>query len=173
MKLSPHLGTSDRLLRAATLYHREARKCIKGKAYLAAVVLKAAALEAALQSMCAVYTKDVRKTAVYRAKKFRRKRDRVLEFTFKQLIDIASELNWFPTKRTSWAGRRTTLAGFAHEVREVRNFIHPGRFAKDRKPMKFSKGTYEAVDEVCDVANSWLIHRVEQGLLKAMEREKK
>ena len=31
------LGTSDRLLLAATLYHREARKCVTGKAYLAAV----------------------------------------------------------------------------------------------------------------------------------------
>lgn len=146
---------------------------MKGKAYLAAVVMQVAALEAALQSMCAVYLDDVKKTTVYQAKRFRRKRNRALEFTLKQLIDIAAELGWFPPKRMTWAGRRTNLAGFAHEVREFRNFVHPGRLAKDRTPPKFSKGMYEVVYEICEVANSWLIHRVEQGLLKVMQREER
>ena len=146
---------------------------MKGKAYLAAVVMEVAALEAALQSMCGIYLTDVKKTAVYRAKKFRRKRDRALEFTLKQLIDVAAELGWLPPKRTTWAGKRSDLAGFTHEVREFRNFVHPGRFAKERTTMKFSKGTYDVVYEICDVANSWLLRRIEQGLLKAMEREER
>jgi len=135
--------------------------------------MQVAALEATLQSMCAIYTDDVKKTMVYRAKKFRRKRNRALEFTMKQLIDIAAELGWFPPKRFTWAGKRSDVAGFTHEIRDFRNYVHPGRLARDRTPPGFSKGAYEVVYEVCDVANSWLLHRVEQGLLRAMEREKK
>jgi hypothetical protein len=103
MKSSPSFGTSDRLLHAATRFHREARKCVKGKAYLAAVVMQVAALETALQSMCAIYLSDVKKTTVYQAKRFRRKRNRALEFTLKQLIDIAAELGWFLTMTTALA----------------------------------------------------------------------
>jgi putative transposase len=38
---------------------------------------------------------------------------------------------------------------------------------------RFSKATFEGVYEIFDVANSWLLQRVHQGLLKAMEREEK
>jgi hypothetical protein len=62
-------STFDRLVRAATLYHREAKKCLRGKAYLAAVVVQVAALEAGLQAMCSMYGKDVKKTSVYQKKK--------------------------------------------------------------------------------------------------------
>ncbi len=124
--------------------------------------------------MCFIFPKDVKKTAVYRRKQFRGKRNRALEFSLKQLIDIAAELSWFPTKKTTWAGKRATLAGFSHEIREVRNLVHPGKSARERAGMmKFTKGVYEVVYEVFDVATSWLRHRVEQNLLKAMEREKR
>jgi hypothetical protein len=32
---------------------------------------------------------------------------------------------------------------------------------------------YAVVYDVIDVANSWLLHRVEKSLLRAMQREKK
>ncbi len=117
--------------------------------------------------MCTIYRDDVKKTTVYQKKKFRRKRDRALEFTLYQLINIARELGWFPPKLITWASKRTDLAGFTHEIRKARNFVHPGRWAKERyDPMKFSIGTYDVVLEVCEVANSWLV-------LKRMEREKR
>jgi hypothetical protein len=43
---------SDRLTKLASFYHREARKCLKGRAYLAACVMHGAALEASLHAMC-------------------------------------------------------------------------------------------------------------------------
>jgi len=136
--------------------------------------MQVSALEAALQAMCFIYPNDVKKTAVYRNKKFRGTRNKALEFSLKQLIDIAAELSWFPSKQITWAGKRATLAGFSHEIREVRNLVHPGKSARERSPMmKFTKGIYEVVYEVFDVATSWLRHRVEQGLLKAMEREER
>jgi len=167
-------STFDRLVRAATLYHREAKKCLRGKAYLAAVVVQVAALEAGLQAMCLMYGKDVKKTSVYQKKKFHRQRDRWLELTLDQLIRIARELQWFPAKRITWAGKRADLAGFAHEARKLRNFVHPSRMAMEREnTTKFSKGTYDVVFEIFDVASSWLLHRVERSISRSMEREEK
>lgn len=163
---------SDRLIGIAHRYHREARKCKRGKAYLAASVMQVAALEAGLQTMCCLFPNEVKKTTVYARKHFRGKRYRALEFSLSQLINIADELAWFPPKRITWAGKRATLAGFSHEIRKVRNFVHPGVWARERStPHRFTKGVYEVVYEVFDVANSWLLHRVEQSLLKTMGKE--
>ncbi len=166
------MGVSDRLIELATFYHREARRCAQGRAYLAAVVMQVAALEASLQAMCAIYNEEVTKTAVYRQKRFHSKQNRVLEFSLNQLLNIAAELSWFPSERVTWGGKKVDLAGIAHEIRKLGNLVRPGEWAGERRSMaKFTKGEYEVVYEVFDVASSWLLRRVEQGLLKAMKPE--
>jgi len=168
------MNISDRLSELMAAYRREARKCSKAKAYLAATVMEVSALEAGLQAMCFLYPNEIKRTSVYARKRFRGRRKKALEFSLYQLIDIAEELGWFPPKRTTWAGKRATVGGFSHEIRKVRNFVHPGVWARERtNPLKFTKGIYGVVYEVADVANSWLLHRVEKNLLKAMKREEK
>ncbi len=164
------MNISDRLIKLAVFYDREATKCVRGRAYLAACVMQGAALEASLHAMCFLYPDNVKKTTVYKAKRFRRKRSKALDFKFVELINIADELVWFPSKRITW-GKRTTLAGFAHELRKLRNFVHPSVWAR-KKPdmMKFTKKVYGVVYEIFDVANSWLLHRVNQSLSKGIER---
>jgi hypothetical protein len=163
------MNISDRLGELAKYYHNEARKCAHGRAYLGATVFEMAALEAMLQAMCFIYQTHVKGTTVYWQKRFRRKRYKALEFKLYELINIASELSWFPSKRIKWGGKTANLAGFSHEVRKIRNLIHSGKWAMQRaESLKFSKGVYGVVLEVCDVANSWLLHRVERSLLKAM-----
>jgi hypothetical protein len=145
-----------------------------GGAYLAACVMQGAALEGSLHAMCFLYPRDVKKATVYKTKLkrgFRRKRNKALEFKYAELINIADELSRFPPKRITW-GKRTTLAGFAHELRKLRNYVHPGVWAPAQpQTMKFTKGVYDVAYEIFDVANSWLIHRVEVSLKKRMERE--
>lgn len=164
------MTVSDRLNKIAVTYRREARKCERNKAYLAAVVMEVSALEATLQALCLVYPEEMKKTTVYAKKKFRGKRNRALEFSLNQLINIAHEAQWLPSKQFTWAGKRTTLAGYSHEIRKVRNRVHPGDWARERDPLKFTKGVYQVVYEVVDVVNSWLLHRVERDLAKAVER---
>jgi hypothetical protein len=166
------VGTSDRLEQIAEKYLREARKCVKAKAYLAAVIMEVSAFEAMLQSMCCVYPEDVKQTSTYQRKRFRRKRNKALELSLSELINIAREARWFPQRRINWTGKRADLAGFAHEARKVRNFVHPGLWARQRDPLKFTDGIHRVVrDEIIDVAVSWLQHRVERSLLRKMKRE--
>lgn len=32
----------------------------------------------------------------------------------------------------TWVGKRATLAGFSHELRKVRHFVHPDVWARER-----------------------------------------
>lgn len=166
------LNIHDKLNGLMMAYHREARKCIRSKAYMAATVMHVAAFEAGLQLMCFSYPSQVKQTTVYAKKKFRGKRNRPLEFLLNQLINIAEELNWLPAKRIVWAGKRATIGGFSHEIRKVRNYVHPGEWARQICPLKFSKGVYSIVDEVIDVANSWLLSRIEMSISNSVNRKR-
>jgi hypothetical protein len=132
--------------------------------------MQVSALEAALQAMCFLYLNEVKRTTIFQRKRFKGTRYRALEFSLYELISIADELAWFPQKKINW-GKRTTLAGFAHEIRKLRNFVHPGRWARQRIPTRFSKKGHSAILEVFDVATSWLVHRVHQSLYKRMHKE--
>lgn len=83
------------------------------RAFLAACVMQAAALEGLLEAMCLLYPDQVNETVVYqrRSKRgFRRKRNRALDFSYAELINSAAELSWYPPKRVSgWAGGRPSL----------------------------------------------------------------
>ena len=164
------MHVADRLNEAATFYDKEARRCLKAKSYLAASIMQVSALEAALQAMCFLYSADIKRTTVYQRKRFRRRRYRALEFTLFELINIADQASWFPEKKINW-GKRTNLAGFAHEIRELRNFVHPGVLARERNPTKFSKDVYGVILEVFEVATSWLLHRIERSLRNRMKRD--
>lgn len=63
------------------------------------------------------------------------------------------------------------MASFVHELRKLRNYIHSGVIAPLNKPVKFTKGVFNVVFEIFDMANSWIIHRAEQNLVKRMEQE--
>jgi hypothetical protein len=103
--------------------------------------------------------------------KFRTKRNKALEFKYYKLINIADELSWFPPKRITW-GKRTPLAGFAHELRKLRNYVHPGVLAPERPTsMRFAKHVYNVAYEIFDVANSWLLHRVHESLRRRLEKD--
>ncbi len=168
------MGISDRLTKLAAFYDREALRCAKARAYFAAAVLQAAALEAMLHSMCSLYPEEVKKTTVYKGWKFKTKRNRFLEFKFAHLINIAKELKWFPPKQTTWAGSRGDLAHFADGMREIRNHVHADKWARQVSvPIVYRKGNWEMVKEIFEVAQGWLAHHVNQSLLRGIERSER
>lgn len=160
------MSISDRLIEIAGLDNREAARCRRARSYLPACIMQVSVLETALMAMCFLYPAQLRRTMVYKNKRFRRKRSKALDFTLFELIRIADELGWFPPKLISW-GKRTTLAGFAHEIRKLRNFVHPGVWAAERTgTTRFNRSTFEVVYEIYEVANSWIVHQVESDLAR-------
>jgi hypothetical protein len=59
------MNISDRINELMLSYRREARRCLRGKAYLAATVMQVAAFEAGLQAVCFLYPEEVKRTTVY------------------------------------------------------------------------------------------------------------
>ena len=170
------MDMSERLQKTARLYHIEARKCLRGKAYLAACVMQGAALEGLLQAMCFIYPEDVKKTAVYQKQQkrgFQKKRNRALEFKYWQIINIAAELEWFPPKKSVVWGKRTNVTGFVCELQKLRNYVHPGVRAPKDKPLKFTKEVFDVVFEIFEVATDWLLHHLHKSMLKKIERAEK
>jgi hypothetical protein len=86
------IGIADCLTKLAIFYDREALRCAKARAYFAAAVLQAAALEAMLHSMWPLFPEQVKKTTVHKGWKLKTKRNRFLKFKFAHLIKIAKEL---------------------------------------------------------------------------------
>jgi hypothetical protein len=169
--LAPPLDTSDRLAKISHFYHQEAERCARGRAYLAACVLAAAALEAILLSMCYIEDRKVRSTSVYKRRSFRSKRNRFLEFSLFQLIEVAAELNWISRKEIKLDRRKTTLKELMHGVRNTRNQIHPGVWAKEGGPHKVYRRTYAFVYDVFDITREWLLQGVELSIRQQMHRE--
>lgn len=169
--LAPPVDTSDRLAKISLFYHREAERCAQHRAYFSACILAAAALEASLLAMCYVEDRQVRSTTVHKQKKFKSKRNRFLEFNLFQLIEIAAELKWVPSKEIRLGKRRTTLQDLMHGVRETRNMIHPGVWANEGGPRRVYSATYALVYDVLDITRQWLLQRVELGLRQQMHRE--
>jgi hypothetical protein len=162
---------SDRLTRLAIFYNKEAGKCSSAKAYLAACIMQTSALEAMLDGMCFLFQEEAKRTPTYQKKKFRRKRSKALDFTLNELIKIADEAGWFPPKRITW-GKRATLAGFVHELRNLRNYVHPGKCAPEKPDtLKFNKRVFGVAMEIFEVAHAWLLHHIHIDLRKRLEKE--
>lgn len=124
-----------------------------------------------LLSMCYVEDRQVRSTLVYKQRKFRSKRNRFLEFNLFQLIEIAAELKWIPSKEIKLKRRKTTLRELMHGARDTRNMIHPGAWVRGGGPRRVYKESYAFVYDVFDLTRQWLLQRVELSLRQTMHRE--
>jgi len=114
------------LNKALNVYRREADKCEQCRAFLAGCMLQGALLEACLTLMALVYREEVSKTNAFQAvkkrveKNWKRHVRWLRDFDPRDLEKIAIELSW--------------CSGLEHELkslRDVRNLIHPGKYADE------------------------------------------
>jgi hypothetical protein len=166
--LAKPLDMSDRLAKIAIFYHREAQRCADVRCYFTATVIAGAVLEALLLSFCYVEDDRVRLTSVYRHKKFRTRRNRFLEFKLYQLINIATELKWIPSRAFTLGRRKTSHPQLMHRVRQMRNLIHPAAWAQEGGPQRVYKSDYESAYEVLDLTREWLLQRTLHSLRQRM-----
>jgi len=112
-------------------YEEDARRAAEAKAYSAAIISLGASLEGLLLLRCF----RSQHKAIRTAKKLpRSKRPRYPEylttFTFDNLIQVCLKAGWLPTVSTTYAHYNS--AGLANILRELRNYVHPARHAKEK-----------------------------------------
>ena len=133
------MNTSEREDKLVTRYHTEAQICAEAGAYLAACVMLGAAIEGALVSMAEA---EELRPDVERASSAVRDKKGVLvppdEWSFGQLLALARELEWLPANLLpdedidlDEALERGDVGDFVEYVREVRNLVHPGKYARE------------------------------------------
>jgi hypothetical protein len=112
------------LCRLIELYHREARRCMAAKSYLAGCVMIGAALEASLMSMCHLYADEIAGNLPMNKKK----QKPLLKWRFDDLLGVARNCGWLPTglaREDDWNPRKAKIGDWAVVLKEIRNLVHP------------------------------------------------
>jgi len=68
------------------------------------------------------------------------------------MIDVAAKMNWLPMT----AKRGKGIGSFVHEVRRIRNLLHPACYLQDHSPSRIAARHLNDCVEIIDVANDWL-----------------
>jgi hypothetical protein len=123
-------------------YEREAIAAAEAKAYTAAIILVGAALEGTLLLRCLLSEKLAIEVASSLPKVSRPKSvERLQRWTFGNLIDVCHVARWLPAISTRLADYSPNA--LAHELRALRNFVHPGRLTEERPWIESDKREYE------------------------------
>jgi len=176
-KKTRRVGRFDFLLRLMNFYRNEADKCGRAGAYFAGCIVLGAAIEASLLAMVKCYPEKVKKTKTYQ-----RKNQPPYDLNLYDLLKIAIELGWIPSKlpldktaRTSgltsdYALSKGDVGYFVDVAREIRNLVHPGKHVKLWKGVRISKGYYQFCHELTDVVIDHLVEKVEESLRRSMKK---
>ena|SRR5258708_2067189 len=147
--------TESRRLRLIRFYHSESVRCARTRAYLAASVFLAAALEGMLMETVACFPSKTRRTATWRIVSRRRKN--LLYWNLGELIELANETGWLPANfrgstNTSWRAVNAagTIGDFVHIVRETRNLIHPGKYLREHPSLVVKAAHYRDCYEIVE-----------------------
>ena len=74
----------------------------------------------------------------------------------------------FRPKTITLGRKKTNITELTHQVREIRNLVHPGQWAREPSAgTRIDKELYESVYDV----GSWLLYRILKSLFRHMKRE--
>jgi hypothetical protein len=130
---------------AVVRYEREARSSASVGAYTASVILLGAAVEGILLLRCLRSKRKAVSVASKLPKKFRPSTlDDFLRWNFDNLIEVCLAAGWLPLVPEL----EVRPDGLAHLLRRMRNYVHPGRVAKDRPWIEIEKEDYEQAEVI-------------------------
>ena len=155
----------NEVLRLSRMYRREASRCETSKSYLAGCAIAAAALEALLLAMIHMYGDEVEAAGLVAKTNGRPKQ--LLKWKLYEMIVVAANMNWLPLT----AKRGKGIGTYAHQVRQIRNLLHPARYLQDHSPARITRRYLKSCMEIVDSANDWLLAKVGPSLLKRMQEE--
>jgi hypothetical protein len=82
----------------------------------------------------------------------------ILDLTLFELIAIAKAVRWLPANlqygRDDWDAKKAKIGDFTEVAREIRNLLHPGRYARDHHKKRITPKIVDMIlhiaDEVAD-----------------------
>jgi hypothetical protein len=163
----------NELLRLSRLYHREAKRCMAAKSYLAGCVMIGSALEASLMSMCHVYADEIPGELLPKNKT---KQKPLLQWTLAQLLRVARNCGWLPTGLAlddDWNRRKAKIGDYAVVLKQVRNLVHPGVYMTDFPKSRMTKRRFEWCFEIFEVATDHLVSKVYASIRKSLAEEER
>ena len=160
------LDQQKEIQRIALLYKREAEKCYSSRAYLSGCVLMGAALEGLLLSAFNCIPELVSITEI--APRIKGNIKHFEKWSLSELLAVADELNWLPSKISSIDDWNTTNAiegDYADIVRQVRNLIHPARYMKEMGRRKITKRYLDACFNIVKSAAECISDKLREYLI--------
>jgi hypothetical protein len=128
-------------------YEEDAHRAASAKAYSAAITLLGAGLEGLLLLRCLRSKQKSLRVARALPKQQRpRFPDDPTKWSFETLIDTCLAAGWLPPVSTSVA--QYNPAGLAHILRLMRNYVHPGRHARERPWSVADKDDYKDAEAI-------------------------
>lgn len=162
----------NEVLRLARYYYREAKKCRNSGAFLAGCIMIGAAFEAFLIAFVNCYPNEAIASEV--APRQRKVPKPLLDWSLADLLAVAKERNWLPSRLSpddEWDEARAEIGDYAEVIRHIRNLVHPARYALDLPRKRITKRYLESVFEILNVANDYLLNKIEDSLREALERD--
>ena len=129
-------------LRLALQYRREAEKCQNAKAFLAGCIMMGAAFEAMLLSFANCYPAEALTSSAAPRRKGKIKP--LTEWSLADLLAVAKERTWLPSVLSTsqdWDGAKAQIGDYGEVVREIRNLVHPARYAVNMPRRELQRNT--------------------------------
>ena len=128
-------------------YEDEAKEAAKIGAYSAAIICLGAGIEGLLLFRCLRSKKKAGQISQTLLKRVRpRSPDDPTTWTFETLIEVCLKAGWLPPVETSLA--RYNVSALAHNLRLMRNYVHPGRQAREQPWSEADKRDYQDANSI-------------------------
>jgi hypothetical protein len=162
----------NELLRLVRLYHREARKCEKVKAYLPGCVMLGATLEAGLIAMMHCFAEEVAACESLPREKVAMKP--LLKWKLAERLRIAKKLDWLPAGLQldqAWDAKRAKIGDHAEVIRMLRNLVHPAAYLTEHTAKRVTSRHLSHAFEALDVATLHLLRKLHTSIGAALEQK--
>lgn len=137
----------ESLIDVVKRYENEAQVASTTGAYTAAIMLFGAALEGLLLIRCLRSKRKALKIVKSLPKPIRPKQPEIFEkWTLDVLIRTCLEAGWLPAIETPEI--QVHPAGLAQRLREIRNYIHPGKISVDKPWVEIEKREFHDVEAI-------------------------
>jgi hypothetical protein len=162
----------NEVLRLAGVYRREAERCRDSKAFLAGCVMIGAAFEALLLAFANCYPDEASTSQA--APRRQGSVKPLLDWSLADLLAVAKERSWLPSglsRDDEWDGARAQIGDYDEVLRQIRNLVHPVRYAIDSPRERITGRYLELSFEILDVASDYLLNKIERSIREAIKQD--